>query len=299
MTCSRCRRAIDRVGVVGGDDLALLGELEPAVDRAGRLAEDGPVRRSAAPPDRAAATVEQRQLDASARATSTSDPLRPVEHPGRRQEPRLLVRVGVAEHHLLAIAAAREVGAIRTGRRASPRGSGRRHRAPRSISKSGHDVEDRGHALGGEAGQFQDVGHVARRRREADDDPVAGLDAVARLDRRRSPGTCRSPRRAARRARPRSRVGRRIAARSAARAARWTTACWRISSDARWNPNVPSCQRRSATSPQATRSRPSAISASWSSAQLVVELLGRAISTGQRRRPPRSARPASGAGARR
>ena len=62
-----------RVGVVRGDDLALLGQLEPAVDRARRLAEDRPVRRAAAAADRAAAAVEQGQLDALARAaTSTS-----------------------------------------------------------------------------------------------------------------------------------------------------------------------------------------------------------------------------------
>ena len=61
-----------RVGVVGGDDLALLGQLEPAVDRARRLAEDRPVRRAAAAPDGPAAAVEQRQLDAVPRATATS-----------------------------------------------------------------------------------------------------------------------------------------------------------------------------------------------------------------------------------
>ena len=57
-------------------------------------------------------------------------------------------------------------------------------------------------------------------------------------------------------------------ARTAASAAAWTDACWRISSDARWNPNVPTCQRSSATSPQAARSRPSATSAPWSLGQL-------------------------------
>ena len=55
-------------------------------------------------------------------------------------------------------------------------------------------------------------------------------------------------------------------ARSASSAARWTAACWRTSSDARWNPNAASCQRRSATSPHATRPRPSSTSACWSDA---------------------------------
>ena len=53
-----------RIGVVLGDDLALLGELEPAVERARREPQDRPARRSAAAPDPAAAPVEQRQLDA-------------------------------------------------------------------------------------------------------------------------------------------------------------------------------------------------------------------------------------------
>ena len=42
-----------RVGVVGGDDLALLGELETAVDGARGLGEDRAVRRPAAAADRA------------------------------------------------------------------------------------------------------------------------------------------------------------------------------------------------------------------------------------------------------
>ncbi len=56
-----------------------------------------------------------------------------------------------------------------------------------------------------------------------------------------------------------------LAARTAS-ARRWTSLCWRISSEARWNPNVASCQRSSASSPQATRPRPSSTRAAWSSA---------------------------------
>jgi len=54
-----------RVGVVGGDDLALFGQLEPAVDRTRRLAEDRPVGRPAAASQRAATTMEEGQLDAT------------------------------------------------------------------------------------------------------------------------------------------------------------------------------------------------------------------------------------------
>ena len=61
-----------RVRVVRGDDLALFGELQAAVDRARRLPEDRPVGGAAAPTDGAAAAVEQGQLDAVLRAAATS-----------------------------------------------------------------------------------------------------------------------------------------------------------------------------------------------------------------------------------
>ena len=48
--------------VLEGDRLALLGQLEPALDRAGRLREHRGVCRSSAPAGRAAAAVEDRQL---------------------------------------------------------------------------------------------------------------------------------------------------------------------------------------------------------------------------------------------
>ena len=102
-----------RVGVVGGDDLALLGQLEPGVDRARRLAEDRPVGRTAAPPERAAAAVEQRQRRRRAPWRPRPARLRLVEHPGGREEARFLVRVGVAEHHLLAVAARGQAVAVR------------------------------------------------------------------------------------------------------------------------------------------------------------------------------------------
>ena len=101
-----------RVGVVGGDHLALLGQPQPTIDRARRLAEDGPVRRPAAAPERPASTVEERQLDAARAGRRDQRRLGLVEHPGRGQEARFLVRIGVAEHHLLAIAAGREPGAV-------------------------------------------------------------------------------------------------------------------------------------------------------------------------------------------
>ena len=67
--------------------------------------------------------------------------LGPVEHPGGGQEPGLLVRVGVAEHHLLAIAPRREVPPV--GRvveeRVEDRAGGVERRA---RLEQRHDVED-------------------------------------------------------------------------------------------------------------------------------------------------------------
>ena len=65
VSCSRWRRAMRRVAVAGERHLALLGDLEPAADRAGRLPEDRAVRRAAAAAERAAAAVEQRERDAA------------------------------------------------------------------------------------------------------------------------------------------------------------------------------------------------------------------------------------------
>ena len=62
-----------RIRVVGGDDLALLGELEPAVDRPRRLAQDRPIGGPAAPADGAATAVERASARRRARrATATS-----------------------------------------------------------------------------------------------------------------------------------------------------------------------------------------------------------------------------------
>ena len=53
-----------RIGVLARDDLALLGDAQPAGHAARRLREDRLVRRAAAAPDGAAAAVEQPQLHA-------------------------------------------------------------------------------------------------------------------------------------------------------------------------------------------------------------------------------------------
>ena len=179
-----------RVRVVGGDDLALLGQLEPRVDRARRLAEDRPVGRAAATPERPAAAVEQGQLDTPLAGGGGQRRLCLVEHPGGRDQPEFLVRIGVAEHDLLAVAARPEAVAVRG---VVQQGGEDRTRVAERLARleQGDDVEDGrrlgvvagGGALEGDTRQGEHVGHVRRGRREADDVAVAGLDAETFLDR--------------------------------------------------------------------------------------------------------------------
>ena len=52
------------VGIARGNHLALLGQAETAIDTAGRLGADGMVGRATATRDRAAAAVEDGEIDA-------------------------------------------------------------------------------------------------------------------------------------------------------------------------------------------------------------------------------------------
>ena len=96
-----------RVGVFGGNDLALLGQSDLPVHGARRLGENGLVARASAAPHRAAAPVEEAQGDA----------IEGSEHPGQRrggavklpgagEEPPVLVAVGIAQHDVLLAARA-------------------------------------------------------------------------------------------------------------------------------------------------------------------------------------------------
>src|SRR5205809_418395 len=67
--------------------------------------------------------------------------LGPVEHPGRREEARLLVRIRVAEHHLLPIASGGECRAV--GVIVEERGEDRACGAERRARlEQRHDIED-------------------------------------------------------------------------------------------------------------------------------------------------------------
>ena len=87
------------------DHLALLGELDLAVEHAPRLGQDRVVRRAAAASDRPAPAVEQAQPHAVPGRDVAQRALGLVDLPLGRGDAGLLVRVGVAEHHLLHVAA--------------------------------------------------------------------------------------------------------------------------------------------------------------------------------------------------
>src|SRR5206468_4597804 len=95
------------------DHLALFGQLETSVERPRREAQDRPVGRPAAAPDRPTAAVEKGELDAMSPGGRDERGLGPVDQPVPGEIAGLLVRIGVAEHHLLAITPAADMIAIR------------------------------------------------------------------------------------------------------------------------------------------------------------------------------------------
>ncbi len=98
--------------VLVADHLALLGELDLAVEHAPGLGQDRVVGRAAAPADGAAAAVEQPQPHPVPGGDVAQRALRLVDLPLRRGDAGFLVRVGVAQHHLLHVAAQRHDAAV-------------------------------------------------------------------------------------------------------------------------------------------------------------------------------------------
>ena len=90
------------------DHLALLGQLDLAVERAPRLGEDGGVGRAAAAPDRAASAVEEAEPDAVALGDVAKVALAAVDLPLARGHAGRLVGVRVAEHDLLHVTPQRD-----------------------------------------------------------------------------------------------------------------------------------------------------------------------------------------------
>jgi len=93
---------VDRV--LGRQDLALLGHLQPPLDGAARQGEDGHVGRAAAAPDRAAAAVEEDPAEAAGAEHARHLHLGPVGGPRGGDVAHVLVRVRVADHDLLLVA---------------------------------------------------------------------------------------------------------------------------------------------------------------------------------------------------
>ena len=119
----------DRVAVLVGQRLALLGDAQARVDGPGRLAQDGAAGRAAPTPDAGAAPVEEPPANARAAAHVTDVPLRLVQRPVRREEPGVLVAVAVAQHDLLhAVAQHRAV-------------LGQREQFPHDLRRAGQVVQ--------------------------------------------------------------------------------------------------------------------------------------------------------------
>ena len=164
--------------VPGEDDLALLGDLERAVDRAGRLGQHGPAGRAAAPAEGAAAAVEQGQPDAVGRGPGGQPGLGVEEAQGGAGRAELLGRVGVAEHGLEPPAAGcqplRDLGQ----REHAGQHVGRVGQVGRALEQRHHVEHGRPAAGRGVAGQFVHGGDVGGRSGKADHVAAARVHAV-------------------------------------------------------------------------------------------------------------------------
>ena len=154
--------------VLERDRLALLGELEPAVDGVRRLGEDRGVRRAAAAPRAAAPAVEDGQLDAALAREPGERLLRPEDLPLGRDDAAVLARVGVADHHL-------EPRARRCGRGA-PRRAAAAPRRSSIVSSSGTTSTSSPASRGERLGREDVVGRPGHR----DDQRVDRLRAPRR-----------------------------------------------------------------------------------------------------------------------
>ncbi|TMC03218.1 MAG: phosphoenolpyruvate carboxylase [Chloroflexi bacterium] len=162
------------------DHLALLGHLEPAGDGARRLRQDRPVGRPAAPAQRPAPAVEQREPDPAPRRPGRQLRLGVEQRQRGEHGAALLGRVGVAEHHLDPAAALRQPLAHGGQVHDLVHDRGRPAQVVARLEE-GHDVED-GRPAAGARGQLVHGRHVGRGPREADHVPPAGVHAVPALE---------------------------------------------------------------------------------------------------------------------
>ena len=91
------------------DRLPLFRHAVAAANRTGGSAQDGTRDPAAAAAHGTAATVEEGEIDTGAIRRCDERRLRPMERPARRPDPRVLVAVGVSDHHHLLHASLGEV----------------------------------------------------------------------------------------------------------------------------------------------------------------------------------------------
>ena len=91
------------VGIFEVEHFALLGDAQLAVEGVDGLGEDGAMRGSAAAAHRAAAAVEEAQLDAGLARHHVQIAMSAENLPRGGQHAAIFVRVGVAEHDLLPV----------------------------------------------------------------------------------------------------------------------------------------------------------------------------------------------------
>ena len=94
------------------NSLALLRDPETSPHRSRRRAENGARDPAAAAADRPAAAVKEGQIDTGPLDRLDERRLRALQRPARRADPRVLVAVGVSDHHHLVHAALGEMGSV-------------------------------------------------------------------------------------------------------------------------------------------------------------------------------------------
>src|SRR4029077_10909111 len=101
------------IGILPGEDLALLGDANLSRKISRWLRENSGVRRPAAPADRAAPSVKEPQVHALFPGRRMQIALRLVQLPCAGEHAAVLVRIGVAEHDFLHSAPGVEHGLVR------------------------------------------------------------------------------------------------------------------------------------------------------------------------------------------
>src|SRR5262245_43550910 len=148
------------IRILARDDFPLLCDADLPGDGAGRLRQYRLVARTAAAAYAAATAVEKPQADAVARKHLDQRDLRLVELPVRREISPVLVAVGVAEHDLLHIAAAREQPAVLAdGKQAVHDGATATQIGDGFEQRHYIDCEPAGRARGEQAGLFRQQRH--------------------------------------------------------------------------------------------------------------------------------------------